>query len=170
MQVLSEFSSEQKPFAFILSCIDSRSPVEIIFDQGIGDLFSARVAGNIINEDILASAEFAVNIVGAKLIMILGHTKCGAMGACLNQTKDGYLKKLIEKIEPTYLKYKNEVDSNAQPQDKLSEYNVLESMQILIDKSDILRQALRDKKIIIAGSIFHLDSGKVEVLRVLDKL
>lgn len=170
LEVLSEFSKEQKPFAFILSCIDSRAPIEIIFDQGIGDLFSARVAGNVINEDIIASAEFAVNIVGMKLILILGHTGCGAMSACLNNIKDGYLKHLVEKIESTYLKHKNEIDTALSSQDKLAEYNVLESMEILINKSKIIHQSLKAGNIAMAGAIFHLNSGKVEVLKVLNEI
>ncbi len=170
LEVLSEFSKEQKPFAFILSCIDSRAPVEIIFDQGIGDLFSARVAGNVINEDIIASTEFAVNIVGVKLLLILGHTGCGAMAACLNNIKDGYLKHLVEKIEPIYLKYQNEVDNHNNSQDKLAEYNVLESMKILINKSEIINKNLKAGNIALAGAIFHLNSGKVEVLKVLNKI
>lgn len=170
LEVLSEFSKEQKPFAFILSCIDSRAPVEIIFDQGIGDLFSARVAGNVINDDIIASAEFAVNIVGVKLLLILGHTGCGAMAACLNNIKDGYLKYLVEKIEPTYWKYKNEIDTDHSSHNKLAEYNVLESMDILISKSKIINKNLKAGSINVAGGIFHLNSGKVEVLKVLNKI
>ncbi len=128
------------------------------------------MAGNVINEDIIASAEFAVNIVGVKLILILGHTRCGAMSACLNNIKDGYLKYLVEKIEPTYLKYKNEIDTDHSSQDKLAEYNVLESMEILIGKSEIINKNLKAGNIALAGAIFHLNSGKVKVLKVLNQL
>lgn len=169
LEVLSEFSDEQKPFAFILSCIDSRAPVEIIFDQGIGDLFSARVAGNIINDDIIASAEFAVKMIGVKLIMILGHTNCGAMAACLNNIKDGYLKYLVEKIDPVYLKYKEIIDNNKQPKDKLAELNTIESANILINKSEIIREYLNEKKLIIVTAIYSLKNGKVDVLNIIDK-
>ncbi len=164
LSVLSEFSHEQKPFAFILSCIDSRAPVEIIFDQGIGDLFSARVAGNIVNEDIIASAEFAVDIVGVKLVMILGHTQCGAMSACLKNIKNGYLQYLVNKIEPVYLKYKSIIDTSTNTIDKLSEYNVKYSAQLLLEKSEIIKKHLNEGKIKIVTAMYHLDSGKVDIL------
>lgn len=164
LQLLSEFSNEQKPFAFVLSCIDSRAPVEIIFDQGIGDLLSARIAGNVINEDIIASAEFATQIIGVKLIMILGHTNCGAMSACLNHKKDGYLKYLVDKIESVYLKHSTEIDTHQNPADKLAVYNVKESAQILITKSPIIRHLLQEKQIQIATALYYLNSGKVELI------
>lgn len=170
LEVLSQFSDEQKPFAFILSCIDSRAPVEIIFDQGIGDLFSARVAGNIVNEDIIASAEFAVKMVGVKLIMILGHSNCGAMTACLNNIQEGHLKYLVNKIRPTYLKYKETIDQHSQPNNQLAEYNVRETARQLIEKSEIIREYLNEGKIKIATAFYSLDSGRVEVLEVIGQV
>lgn len=170
LQILSEFSDEQKPFAFILSCMDSRAPVEIIFDQGIGDLFSVRVAGNIVNNDIIASAEFAVKFIGVKLVMVLGHTNCGAMSACLNNIKDGYLKYLFEKIEPVYLKYKQEIDNDAAPKDKLAEYNVNASAMELINKSEVIKEYLKSQKIKLVSAVYHLDSGRVRIIQDFDKV
>ncbi|MEO6695605.1 MAG: carbonic anhydrase, partial [Ignavibacteria bacterium] len=97
---VNETSSEQFPFAAILSCIDSRTSAELIFDQGLGDIFSIRIAGNILNDDILGSMEFACKISGSKLIVILGHTNCGAIiGACDN-IKLGHITSLMDKIKP----------------------------------------------------------------------
>lgn len=169
LQMLTEFSQEQRPFAFILSCIDSRAPVEIIFDQGIGDLFSARVAGNIINDDIIASAEFAVQIVGVKLLMVLGHTNCGAMSACLNNIKDGHLKYLVEKIEPTYLKYKQIIDADISPKDKLAEYNVNNSAQQILIKSSIIKEYLNAAKIKLVTALYDLENGSVKILEIINK-
>jgi len=167
LEVLAAFSNDQKPFALIISCMDSRAPVEIIFDQGIGDLFSVRVAGNIINEDIIASAEFAVDVVGVKLIMVLGHTNCGAMSACINNIRNGYLKYLVNKIEPNYLKFKTEIDNSAQPINELAKYNAKESANVLIDKSEIIQQALKNKKIEIVTAIYSIETGKVDVLEII---
>jgi len=135
LEVLAAFSNEQKPFAIVISCMDSRAPVEIIFDQGIGDLFSVRVAGNIINEDIIASAEFAVKYIEVKLIMILGHTGCGAMKACINNIHDGHLKYLMDKIQPTYFKYKSTIDNSSNKEDELSRFNIHESSKKLHEKN-----------------------------------
>lgn len=168
LNVLSTFSNEQKPFAFVLSCIDSRAPVEIIFDQGIGDLFSARVAGNIINDDIIASAEFAVEMIGVKLIFVLGHTNCGAMSACLKKIKYGHLKYLVEKIEPTYLKYQQVIDKDPFPQNKLAELNVLETTKLLLSKSIIIKNAVTNKSLKIATGMYDISNGKVSLLSVFD--
>jgi carbonic anhydrase len=168
LNVLSTFSNEQKPFAFVLSCIDSRAPVEIIFDQGIGDLFSARVAGNIINDDIIASAEFAVEMIGVKLIFVLGHTSCGAMSACLKKITNGHLKYLVEKIEPTYLKYQQVIDKDPFPQNKLAELNVLETTHLLLSKSIIIKNAVTNKSLKIATGMYDISNGKVSLLSVFD--
>jgi carbonic anhydrase len=164
LKVLSEFSSQQKPFAFILSCIDSRAPVEIIFDQGIGDLFSARVAGNIVNEDMIASAEFAVKFVGVKLLMVLGHTNCGAMTACLNHIKDGHLSHLVAKIEPAFEKYKSLITNAEKPVDKLAEVNVKETAEQLLNRSEIVRNAVEQEQVLLVKAIYDLESGKVNLI------
>ena len=97
---INETSEGQYPFAFILSCIDSRTSAELIFDQGLGDIFSCRIAGNILNEDILGSMEFACKVAGAKLVMVLGHTECGAIKGACDHVEMGNLTKLLKKIKP----------------------------------------------------------------------
>ena len=99
LQQVNDTSDEQYPFAFILSCIDSRTSAELIFDQGLGDIFSCRIAGNILNEDILGSMEFACKVAGAKLIMVLGHSECGAIKGACNNVKMGNLTGLLKKIQ-----------------------------------------------------------------------
>src|SRR5688572_18126545 len=100
LQQVNETSGGQYPLAVVLSCIDSRTSAELIFDQGLGDIFSVRIAGNILNEDILGSMEFATNVVGTKIIMVLGHTKCGAIVGACNHVEMGNLTTLLKKIEP----------------------------------------------------------------------
>ncbi|WP_241480469.1 carbonic anhydrase [Legionella norrlandica] len=100
LQQANETSDGQHPFAIILSCIDSRTSVELIFDQGLGDVFSVRIAGTIINEDILGSMEFACKIAGAKIIVVLGHTKCGAIKGACDHIEMGSLTALLSKIQP----------------------------------------------------------------------
>ena len=111
MQQVSETSNGQYPFATVLSCIDSRVSSELIFDQGIGDIFSVRIAGNFVNEDILGSMEFACKLAGTKLIVVLGHTACGAVKGACDHARLGNLTALINKIEPA-------VDAVIEPQDK----------------------------------------------------
>ena len=100
LEQVNETSDGQHPFAFILSCIDSRTSAELIFDQGLGDIFSCRIAGNILNEDILGSMEFACKVAGAKVIVVLGHTKCGAIKGACDNVKLGNLTALLDKIKP----------------------------------------------------------------------
>ncbi|MCC6161367.1 MAG: carbonic anhydrase, partial [Nitrosomonas sp.] len=100
LQQVNETSEGQFPFALVLSCIDSRTSAELIFDQGLGDIFSCRIAGNILNEDILGSMEFACRIAGSKVIMILGHTKCGAVKGACHGIKLGNLTALLDKLQP----------------------------------------------------------------------
>ncbi|GAB4448241.1 MAG: carbonic anhydrase family protein [Bacteroidia bacterium] len=163
-ELISTFSKEQKPYAFILGCIDSRVPIEIVFDQGLGDLFVARVAGNIINDDLIASAEFAVSIVGVKIIMILGHTNCGAIRGYLSGIRTGYLKNLMEKIEPAYLKYKEKIDGSENPPDFLSMYNAIDTAEQLYNKSEIIKNAIHNHQILITSAIYDIETGKVSIL------
>src|SRR6187431_1354222 len=101
LQQVNETSSGQFPFAAILSCIDSRTSAELIFDQGLGDIFSIRIAGNILNDDILGSMEFACKFAGSKLIMVLGHTNCGAIISACDDVKVGHITSLVDKIKPS---------------------------------------------------------------------
>ena len=100
LQQVNETSDGQYPFAIVLSCIDSRTSAELVFDQGLGDIFSARIAGNVLNEDILGSMEFACKVAGSKLIVVLGHTKCGAIKGACSHVQMGHLTGLLAKVAP----------------------------------------------------------------------
>ena len=103
-EMINETREGQFPFAVILSCMDSRTSVELIFDQGLGDLFSIRIAGNIVNNDILASIEYAIKYVGSKVLMVLGHTACGAIKSARQDVKDGHITDLLKRIQPAISK------------------------------------------------------------------
>jgi carbonic anhydrase len=163
---INETSDGQYPFAFILSCIDSRTSAELIFDQGLGDIFSCRIAGNILNDDILGSMEFACGVAGAKLIMVLGHTECGAIKGACDHVEMGYLTNLLKKIKPavkiTSKKKDHSNDKFINFTDQVSEQNVLEVMKKIPKKSKIIRNLIKKKKIILVGGIYDISNGIVE--------
>lgn len=163
---INETSDGQYPFAFILSCIDSRTSAELIFDQGLGDIFSCRIAGNILNDDILGSMEFACAVAGAKLVMVLGHTECGAIKGACDHVEMGYLTKLLKKIKPA-VKITNKKKDHSRDKfinftDQVSEQNVLEVMKKIPKKSRIIRNLIKKKKIILVGGIYDISNGIVE--------
>jgi len=168
LQQVNETSSDQFPFAIILSCIDSRTSAELIFDQGLGDIFSVRVAGNVLNEDILGSMEFACQVAGSKLVVVLGHSSCGAIkGACAH-VEMGHLTGLLEKIQPSVDRVVARLGENA-PKDLLYEDvaidNVLHHMADIEERSSILRHLLREGKIGIAGGMYSVETGEVRILK-----
>ena len=157
-------STGQYPFAAVLSCIDSRVPAEIVFDQGIGDIFSARVAGNFINEDILGSLEFACKAAGSKLIVILGHSSCGAVKGACDDVKLGNLTGLLGKIKPAV----NAVDengdrssANADFVQRVSDKNVELAIEDLKAKSPVLAEMLDAGEISLVGAMYDVKTGKV---------
>lgn len=165
LQQANETSDGQHPFAVILSCIDSRTSAELIFDQGLGDVFSVRIAGNVVNDDILGSMEFGCKVAGAKIIVVLGHTKCGAIkGACDNVVL-GNLTGLIEKIKPAVNKelatIANRNSNNSNFVEKVAELNVIESVQNIIDKSPIIAAMVENGEITIVGGIHDISTGEV---------
>jgi carbonic anhydrase len=164
LQQVNETSDGQYPFAFILSCIDSRTSAELIFDQGLGDIFSCRIAGNILNDDILGSMEFASKVAGAKLIMVLGHTECGAIkGACTN-VKMGYLTGLLKKINKpikTVGKVSKHSHDSQEFSDLVSKENVIKVLHEIPKKSSIIRNLVKTKKIILVGAMYDVSSGVV---------
>ena len=165
LQQVNDTSDEQYPFAFILSCIDSRTSAELIFDQGLGDIFSCRIAGNILNEDILGSMEFACKVAGAKLIMVLGHSECGAIKGACNNVKMGNLTGLLKKIQVVVKKVSKIGQVNAKSQDfveLVSKENVKNVLNNIPKKSKIIRDLVKDKKIIIVGAMYDISSGKVD--------
>lgn len=163
-----KFTSEgQHPIAVILACIDSRVPVETIFDMGVGDIFCVRVAGNVISKDIIGSIEFACRS-GAKLIVVLGHTRCGAIQAACHSTENGHISQILHKIKPSIdaVKLINpELEKNKENfLLEVSKYNSLNSAQLLIEESDVLQDLLASKAIDIVGAIYHIENGQVDFL------
>ncbi|MGA9778964.1 MAG: carbonic anhydrase family protein [Limisphaerales bacterium] len=158
-------ASGQYPFAVVLSCLDSRQPIEIVLDQGIGDIFSARVAGNVLNDDVLGSMEFACKVSGAKLIAVIGHTNCGAIKGAVDDVQLGNLTGLLAKIKPAM----DAVPANVQPRtsknpeyvDQVAEANVRLVMQQIRDRSPILREMIDEGKVGLVGGMYDLSTGEV---------
>ena len=168
LQQANETSDGQHPFAVILSCIDSRTSAELIFDQGLGDVFSVRIAGNIVNEDILGSMEFGCKVAGAKIIVVLGHTKCGAVkGACDNVAL-GNLTGLIAKIKPAVdeesVTSENRNSSNGVFVENVAELNVSLSVKNILLKSPIIADMVKNGDIGIVGGIHYIATGEVNFL------
>jgi len=156
----------QWPFAAILSCIDSRTSAELIFDQGLGDIFSIRIAGNIINEDILGSMEFACKVAGSKFIVVLGHSKCGAIKGACDHVELGHLSGLLHKIQPAVdaetLTKENRNSSNGSFVEEVARINVEQTVEHILEKSPVLSQLVEEGKIGIIGAMYDVSSGKVE--------
>lgn len=165
LQQVNETSNGQFPFATILSCIDSRTSAELIFDQGLGDIFSIRIAGNILNEDILGSMEFATKIVGTKIIVVLGHTKCGAIiGAC-NHVEMGNLTTLLNKIQPAIFNEKetkiDRTGANEQFVNNVTHLNVHLTIERIRRESPIISELELEGKIKIVGGLYDVENGNV---------
>ncbi len=155
----------QYPAAVILSCIDSRAPAEIVLDAGIGETFNARVAGNISNRDILGSMEFACAISGAKVVLVMGHTRCGAVRGAIDNAELGNLTGLLDEIKPAIEKtvYGGERSgSNYAFVDAVARKNVELTIENIRNNSPVLKQLEEQKKIKIVGSMYHLSGGRVE--------
>ena len=155
----------QYPSAVILSCLDSRQPVELIFDQGFGDVFSARVAGNVLNDDILGSLEFACKASGAKLIVVLGHTNCGAVKGAVDNVELDHLTGLLTKIKPAIATVPESVQprnskNNEFVQD-VADANVHLVMQQIRERSPILRDMIDQQKVALVGGMYDLTTGQV---------
>ena len=155
-------SEGQYPFAVVLSCIDSRVPAEMVFDQGIGDLFSVRVAGNIVNEDVLGSIEYGCKVAGSKIVVVLGHTKCGAVTAACNHVELGNITALLEKIQPAV----KAVGKEATPEsiEETAIVNVHLSIERIKNESPILADLESKGEINIVGAIYNVANGEVEFL------
>lgn len=165
LQQANETSDGQYPFAVILSCIDSRTSAELIFDQGLGDIFSIRVAGNIINEDVLGSMEFACKVAGSKIIIVLGHTKCGAIKGACDHVEMGNLTALLDKIRPavdneTETK-ENRNSSNATFVENVSVINVKRTVKAIKERSTILKEMIDSGEIGIVGGVHDITTGEV---------
>jgi carbonic anhydrase len=162
-------SAHQYPFAAIVSCIDSRAPAELVFDQGIGDIFNARVAGNIINDDILGSLEYTTKVAGAKLILVMGHTRCGAVAGACDGTAMGHLTGLLAHIQPAVEAVKTppgeeRSSKNQAFVDKVAEDNVAVSMETIRSRSSILNELISRGDVTLAGAIYDVQTGRVRFL------
>ncbi|HLP13451.1 MAG TPA: carbonic anhydrase family protein [Flavobacteriales bacterium] len=165
LQQVNETSTGQFPFATILSCIDSRTSAELIFDQGLGDIFSIRIAGNILNEDILGSMEFATKVSGTKIIVVLGHTKCGAIVGACNHVEMGNLTTLLNKIQPAIYHEKetkeNRTGTNEQFVKNVTNHNVHLTIERIRRESPIIAELESEGKLLIIGALYEVESGKV---------
>ena len=166
LQQANETSDGQHPFAVILSCIDSRTSAELIFDQGLGDVFSVRIAGNIVNEDILGSMEFGCKVAGAKIIVVLGHTKCGAIKGACDNVELGNLTSLISKIKPAVdqemATSNNRTSSNASFVENVAELNVSLSVKNILLQSPIISEMVKNDEIGIVGGVHDISTGEVK--------
>jgi carbonic anhydrase len=165
LEQVNETKSGQFPFAAILSCIDSRTSAELIFDQGLGDVFSIRIAGNILNDDILGSMEFACKIAGSKLIVVLGHTKCGAIEGACDNIELGHITTLLNKVKPA-IEIEKETASERNSRNKkfvenVTVNNVTLTVQQVKEQSPMLREMEQSGKIKIIGGLYDLDTGIV---------
>ena len=164
-----ETAEGQFPYAVILGCIDSRLPTEIIFDQGIGDVFNVRIAGNVLSENVLGSLEYACKVAGAKLILVLGHTSCGAVKGACDHVEMGNLTGLLKKIEPAMNLVKTPVgvarnSSNTDFVNRVARENVKQSMEGIRKESPILNEMISHEKIGLYGAMYDVQSGKVEFI------
>jgi carbonic anhydrase len=163
---VNQTSTDQFPFATILSCIDSRTSAELIFDQGLGDIFSIRIAGNILNKDILGSMEYGCKVANSKLIVVLGHTKCGAIISACNAFKMGHLTSLLRKLKPAIEQEKVTVldrsGNNIEFVNNVSIQNVRHTLEQIRTTSKILHDMEINDEIRIVGALYNIETGEVK--------
>jgi carbonic anhydrase len=165
LQQVNETSEEQYPFAIVLSCIDSRTSAELIFDQGLGDIFSVRVAGNVLNEDVLGSMEFACELAGSRLIAVLGHTRCGAVKGACRHLQLGHLTGLLGKIGPAVWDVEHQrgtTGSSPEFIEQVARENTRHQMRAIVQRSPILGELLKQGRIGIVGGMYSVESGEVD--------
>ena len=164
LQLLNEIADGQFPFAVVLSCMDSRTSAELIFDLGLGDIFSIRIAGNIVNQDIVESMEYACTVVKSKLIVVLGHSGCGAVkSACTAFEQGSATNGLLGKIQPAIdmAGIPGEQDNYKAFCESVASANVQNSIDEILEKSEVIRELYREGEIGIVGAMYSLDNGKV---------
>lgn len=169
-QQVTETATGQYPFAVVLSCIDSRVPTEIVFDQGIGDIFNASVAGNFVNEDILGSMEFATKFAGVKLVVVMGHTSCGAVKGACDSVQAGNLTQLLNKIKPAVDATKtasneDRSSNNLNFVNRVAVKNVELAIENIRTQSSILNEMYNQGKIDIVSAMYDVTTGKVEFFK-----
>ncbi len=168
LEQVNDTSEGQFPFATILSCIDSRVSAELVFDQGLGDIFSIRIAGNFVNEDILGSMEFGCKLAGTKLVVVLGHTSCGAIKGACDHARLGNLTALINKIEPAVAEVKEPKDEslrNSKNLDFVNEVaakNVVLTIENIRERSKVLSEMEENGELLIVGAMYDISTGEVD--------
>lgn len=165
LQQVNDTSEGQWPFASVLSCSDSRTSAELIFDQGLGDIFSVRLAGNIASVFAIGSLEYACKYLGTKIILVLGHTSCGAVKAACDELEDGNIHNILDLIAPAVQAETSVADernsTNKTFVDNVTHLNVHHQIQTILNTSDIIREMIEQKKVGIAGGVYDIQSGKV---------
>lgn len=169
IEQVSATATGQYPFACVLSCIDSRVPVEIIFDQGVGDLFSARIAGNFINDDILGSMEFACKLAGSKVIVVLGHTSCGGVKGACDNAQLGLLTQMLGKIRPAVDAVKTEPGTDRSSKnkvfvDQVAAENVRMNVKAIPQRSAVLKELIDFDDLIVVGAMYNVATGEVTMV------
>lgn len=166
LEQVNDTRNGQWPFAIILSCIDSRTSAELIFDQGLGDIFSVRIAGNIVNTDILGSMEFACKVAGSKLIVVLGHTKCGAVKGACDHVEMGNLTALLSKLLPAVdeetITKSERSSKNSEFVENVAAINVRRTVNAIMERSHILHEMIDKGEIGICGAMYNVETGVVE--------
>lgn len=169
LETINETREGQFPFAVILSCMDSRTSVELIFDQGLGDLFSIRIAGNIVNDDIVASIEYAVKYVGSKILVVLGHTECGAIKSAKKGVEDGHITGLLKRIQPAISKAMLQDEKEHVHGDAVAYTNVENSLEEILTSSDIVKSMFEKGEIGIVGGVYNIENGHVDFFKNLTR-
>ncbi len=171
LEQVNNTKENQFPFAIILSCIDSRTSAELIFDQGLGDVFSARIAGNVLNDDIIGSMEFACKLAGSKLIVVLGHSNCGAITGACKGTELGHLTHLLSKVDSAVQQVKNhnkDIDiTSKEAVDKVSLQNVMYTLNNVLDRSEVLQNMFKKGEIGLVGAYYKVETGEVDFVKEL---
>jgi carbonic anhydrase len=165
LEQVNTTSTGQFPLAVVISCIDSRVPTEMVFDQGIGDIFCVRVAGNVINQDVLGSVEFACKVAGVKLIVVMGHTSCGAVKGACNDVELGNLTGLLNKIKPAISIVANRgvAADDAGFVDEVALENVQISLDTILNDSPVLKEMVDSHEVTCAKAMYSVQTGEVEL-------
>ncbi|NSL89459.1 carbonic anhydrase [Chitinophaga sp. Mgbs1] len=165
LQMMNDTSDGQWPFAAIVSCMDSRTSAELIFDQGLGDIFSIRLAGAVISDNVLGSLEYACKVAGSKFIVVLGHTKCGAIKGACDAVEMGNLTGLLNKITPSVFAEKsvkeNRTSGNSEFVEAVTNLHVEKSVQAIMEQSKILRDMILNAEVGIIGGVYDVETGLV---------
>jgi carbonic anhydrase len=158
-------ADSQFPFAVVLTCLDSRSSPDITFDEGLGNIFIARVAGNVVNPDILGSMEFATKVAGAKLIVVMGHTSCGAVQGACKGVGDGNLKTLLDRIQPAVKEVAKDRTPNCEDMNyvnQIARQNVIDQVKNIYNDSPVIKQLVDEGKVMLVGAMHDLKAGKTD--------